>query len=164
MTPDSAIFIREFKPEDAIAFRALNEEWIGRYFTLEPKDRSYLGDPQGTILDHGGKIFVAVKDDEPIGCCALLALAPGEYEVSKMAVTESFQSHGIGRRLLERIVAEARAAGAHRLSLETNKKLEAAIRLYESFGFRHLPLDRIVPSPLTRADVYMELYLDKMRD
>lgn len=113
MTPDSAIAVREFKPRDAIAFRELNEEWIGRYFTLEPEDRTYLGDPQGTILDRGGKISVAVKNDEPIGCCALLALAPGEYEVTKMAVTESFQRYGIGRHLLERTIAEARAAGAH---------------------------------------------------
>ena len=76
-----------------------------------------------------------------------------------MAVTESHRRAGIGRRLLEKAVEEARASGAHRLYLETNRKLVNAIRLYESLGFRHLPPQRITPSPYARADVYMELYL-----
>jgi GNAT superfamily N-acetyltransferase len=66
---------------------------------------------------------------------------------------------GIGRILLERTIAEARAAGAHRLYLETNQKLVVAIGLYQSVGFRHLPAERVVPSPYARANVHMELYL-----
>ena len=49
--------------------------------------------------------------------------------------------------------------GATRLYLETNWKLETAIKLYESLGFEHLPPERIVPSPYARADVYMERHL-----
>ena len=100
---------------------------------------------------------------QPIGCCALLAMVPGEFEVAKMAVTESSQRSGVGRRLLETTIAEARSAGAHRLYLETNRKLAAAIRLYEALGFRHLPPERVVPSEYTRANVYMELYLGEVR-
>jgi GNAT superfamily N-acetyltransferase len=157
--PGTELIIREFRPGDEAAFRKLNEEWIIRYFALEPKDESSLADPQRTILEHGGRIFLAVRDGQPIGCCALLAMAPGEFEVAKMAVTESSQRSGIGRHLLEKAIAEARASGAHRLYLETNRKLIGAIRLYESLGFRHLPPERIVISPYARADVYMELYL-----
>jgi GNAT superfamily N-acetyltransferase len=76
-----------------------------------------------------------------------------------MAVTESMRRNGIGRQLLEKTISEARAMEAHRLYLETNKTLVGAIRLYESVGFRHVPAERIVPSPYARADVYMELYL-----
>jgi GNAT superfamily N-acetyltransferase len=76
-----------------------------------------------------------------------------------MAVTESSQGAGVGRRLLEAAIAEARAAGARRLYLETNRKLGPAIRLYESMGFRHLPPERVVPSPYVRSDVSMELIL-----
>jgi putative acetyltransferase len=153
------VTIREFIPGDEAAFRSLNEEWIIRYFTLEPKDKASLADPKGTILDSGGRIFLAVSDGEPVGCCALLAMAPGEFEVAKMAVTAKCQGSGIGRLLLEKVISEARAAGAHRLYLETNRKLVSAIHLYESVGFRHLPPERIVPSPYARADVYMELDL-----
>ena len=158
--PGAELTIREFTAGDGVAFRKLNEEWIVRHFALEPKDEISLADPQGTILDRGGRIFLALRGCQPVGCCALLAMAPGEFEVAKMAVTESSQGAGIGRRLLEKVIAEARASGARRLYLETNRKLAPAIRLYESLGFRHLPPERIVPSPYARADVHMELYLD----
>ena len=159
-TPQTELTIREFTPGDEAAFRRLNEEWIVRYFVLEPKDEASLADPQGTILDRGGRIFLAVRDNQAVGCCALLAIAPGEFEVAKMAVTERCQGAGIGRSLLERAIAEARDSGAHRLYLETNRKLSAAIRLYESLGFRHIPPERIVPSPYARSNVSMERYLD----
>ena len=141
--------------------RSAFESFAGTHrITLEPKDEVSLADPGRTILDRGGRIFLAVRDSQPVGCCALLAMAPGEFEVAKMAVTESFQGAGIGRRLLERAITEARAAGAHRLYLETNRKLVTAVRLYESLGFQHLPHERVVPSCYARTDVYMELYLD----
>jgi putative acetyltransferase len=155
------LVIREFVPGDEIAFRRLNEEWIVRYFTLEPKDEEALADPWRTILEPGGRIFFAVRQGQTVGCCALLARGPGEYEVAKMAVTESARRGGVGRGLLETAIAEARTSGARRLYLETNRRLTPAIRLYESLGFRHLPPARIVPSPYARADVYMELLLQE---
>lgn len=160
MTPQTEVTIREFRRGDEEAFRTLNEEWIVRHFALEAKDRASLSDPKGAILERGGKILMAVRNHQPVGCCALLATVPGEFEVAKMAVTESCRRAGIGRRLLEAVIAEARALGARRLYLETNRTLEGAIRLYESMGFRHIPPDQIVPSPYARANVYMELLLD----
>jgi putative acetyltransferase len=159
-TPQTELTIREFRPGDESAFQKLNEEWITRYFAIEPREAELLADPQGTILDRGGRIFLAIRDGQPIGCCALLAIAPGEFEVAKMTVAESFRGSGIGRSLLEKVIAEARALGARRLYLETNQKLTPAIRLYESLGFRHLPPERIVPSPYARANVYMELFIE----
>jgi GNAT superfamily N-acetyltransferase len=151
--------IREFLPGDELAFRRLNEEWIVRYFALEPKDVEALDNPR-RILDHGGRIYFAVRGSEPVGCCALISIGGREYEVAKMAVTPSCQGAGVGRGLLETVVAEARAAGAARLYLETNHALMPAIRLYESVGFRHLPPERVVPSQYARADVYMELVME----
>ena len=151
--------IREFQAGDEVAFRRLNEEWIVREFVLEPKDQYSLTDPQGTILDHGGRIFFAVRDGETVGCCALVAMEPGEFEVAKMAVTRTAQGGGIGRQLIEKVVQEAKASGVKRLYLETNHKLTPALRLYEAVGFRPLPPDRIVASPYARADVFLELWL-----
>jgi putative acetyltransferase len=158
-TTDITLAFREFQPGDEAVFQRLNEEWIVRHFALEPKDRASLANPQETILEPGGRIFFAVMGDEIVGCCALMAIGPGEFEVSKMAVTESCRRAGIGRRLLEKTIAEARDSGARRLYLETNRKLTPAIRLYETIGFRHLPPEQVVPSPYARADVYMELSL-----
>jgi GNAT superfamily N-acetyltransferase len=84
-------------------------------------------------------------------------MSPGEYELAKMAVTASAQGTGVGRKLLESVIAEARKAGATRLFLETNRMLTPAIRLYESCGFRHLPPERFVHSEYARSNVQMEL-------
>ena len=110
------VIIREFMEGDDVSFRRLNEEWITRYFVLEPKDEYALADPRRTILDGGGRIFFAVRNGEAVGCCALLVMDPGEFEVAKMAVAETSQRAGVGRRLLEEAIAAARAAGATRLS------------------------------------------------
>jgi putative acetyltransferase len=74
-----------------------------------------------------------------------------------MAVTENEQGRGIGRKLLEAVIACARARGYGRLYLETNGILKNAIHLYESVGFRHLAPEDIEESPYARANVYMEM-------
>jgi len=152
---DEVIF-REFQAGDETAFRRLNEEWILRYFAMEPKDEATLGDPRSTILARGGRIFLAVSGGEAIGCCALLATAPGEFELAKMAVTASCQGRGVGRRLLAAAIDAARDSGAARLFLETNDRMTPAIHLYEALGFRHF--ERTTPSPYARSNVNMEMW------
>ena len=155
----SELTIREFQPGDEVCFRTLNEEWIERYFQIEPAEAVILANPQGTILDPGGKIFFALIEDRCVGCCALRRLGDDEFEVAKMAVTPTYQGAGIGRKLLCAVIDAGRALGARRLYLETNHQLKPAIRLYESLGFRHLSPDEMIPSQYARADVYMELRL-----
>jgi GNAT superfamily N-acetyltransferase len=157
--PTTEIQIREFQPGDEAAFRNLNQEWITRYFRLEPKDEVAFSDPQGTILAFGGRIFFAVAGDQYLGCCALVRIEDGQFEVAKMAVTPASQGVGIGRRLLNAAIEAGRIAGARRLYLETNHNLLPAIRLYESMGFKRLPPNEITPSPYERANVYMEMIL-----
>ena len=158
-SPVAEISIRQFQPGDAAAFRRLNEEWITRFFRIEPNEAPILADPQGTILDKGGRIFFATGGERCVGCCALVRMNDKEFEVAKMAVEPSYQRAGIGRRLLHAAIEEARTARAKRLYLETNHVLTPAIRLYESVGFKHIDPNRITPSPYARADVYMELVL-----
>lgn len=153
------ISIRQFQPGDAAAFRRLNAEWITHFFRIEPKEELILADPQGTILDPGGRIFFATAGKRCVGCCALIRLKDKEFEVAKMAVEPLHQGAGIGRRLLLAAIEEARSVGAQRLYLETNHVLKPAIRLYESLGFTHIDTNRIIPSAYERADVYMELML-----
>ena len=152
----SDVIVREFQPADADAFFELNREWIQRYFWLEPADLEVLWQPQSAILDAGGRILMAVRNGVCIGCCALIAMGPGEYELAKMAVTPAERRHGIGRRLMSAAIALAERIGATRLYLETNHTLTGAIALYESMGFRPLPKERVRPSHYSRADVFME--------
>ena len=147
------------KGEDTTAFRTLNEEWITRYFTLETMDRETLGDPQKKILEKGGYIFMVYADDQAVGCVALIPIGNGVYELSKMAVSPELRGLGIGRRLLQHAIAEAKRIGARSLFLGSSTKLENAVHLYESVGFRHVPPENIPPMPYTRANVFMELPL-----
>jgi GNAT superfamily N-acetyltransferase len=154
------IRIRPFQPGDEPAFRRLNEAWITKHFgATEEADRAILGDPWGKVINPGGQILLVVVVGEAIACCALVPMEPGVFELAKMAVTERCQGRGIGRKLLEHTVAQARALGAHKLCLETNSKLENAIHLYETVGFRHLPPERRKPSPYSRSNVQMALDL-----
>lgn len=174
------ILLRSFQPGDERAFCALNEQWIKKYFRIEDKDREILDDPVGKILEPGGHLFLACIGAQPVGTCALIALepevyevartasgayevagkiAPGVYEVAKMAVEESYRGAGIGRAILEYAIAEAARLGARRLYLETNSRLANAIHLYEAVGFRHLDPQHVTPSPYNRANVFMEMLL-----
>ncbi len=153
------IAFRLFQHGDADAFRTLNEEWIARYFSLEEPDHVQLDDPEDHILRTGGQIAMALLGEERVGCCALVFVRPGVFELAKMAVSERYRGHGIGRRLLEFTIAHAKELGAHTLELASNTKLANAIHLYESLGFRQLPPERTEPSPYARANIFMELHL-----
>jgi putative acetyltransferase len=152
--------IRSLTPDDdATAFRTLNEEWITRYFTLEAKDRETLDDPVNSILLKGGHIFMAYAGAEPVGCVALIPMRDGVYELSKMAVSPHLRGRGIGRRLLQHALVQAKCLGANSLFLGSNTRLKDAVHLYESVGFRHVKPEALPPMPYSRADVFMEMPL-----
>ncbi len=153
------VTIRPFQPGDGETFRTLNEEWIIRYFHLEPKDREVLGDPQTYILNPGGAILMAMVDGVAAGCCALQVMSDQTLEISKMAVSPAYQGIGIGKKLMQAIIEEGRRKGARRLYIETNDKLSPAVTLYSSCGFLPVPGDRLKPSPYARANVHLELWL-----
>jgi GNAT superfamily N-acetyltransferase len=156
----SAIEIRSLAPgDDTTAFRTLNEEWITRFFTLEEKDRETLNNPVGSILLKGGYIFMAFAGGEAVGCVALIPMRDGIYELSKMAVSPHLRGRGIGRRLLQHAITEARSIGARSLFLGSNTRLKNAVQLYESVGFRHVEPENLPPMPYSRADVFMEMPL-----
>jgi putative acetyltransferase len=153
------LHLRTFRPGDEEPFRRLNEDWIRAHFAIEPEDAAILADPHHHILAPGGQICVVELDGAVIGCCALVPMAPGEFELVKMTVSEAARGHGVGRRLLAFAIDTAQRMGARRIRLESNKRAAAAVHLYEELGFRHLP-EPLHASKFARADVFMELPLD----
>ncbi len=150
----SPALILPFEPRHAAAWAALNLAWLKEGgFAVEAKDRRVIDDPIGAILAPGGHIFMVQQDGQALGCCALMAMADGGFEVAKMTVTPAARGQGLSRRLLEACEAEARAASAHRLYLESASSLTVARALYRSFGFVDLPPR---DTPYARADVFME--------
>ena len=143
-----------YRPDHAAAWVALNEYWIldGGY-AIEAKDRWVLDDPEGAILSKGGVIFMAERDGQAVGCCSLMVMDDGGYEVGKMAVAADAQGLGLGHKLLDACETHARGRAAPRLYLETNASQTHAIALYRRFGFVDLPPR---PTPYARCNVWME--------
>lgn len=133
-------------------FKRFNEAWITKYFELEDIDRKLFSDPYTYIIKPGGEIFTALVDGEPGGVCALaISNNPAyDYELEKLAVTPTMQGLGLGRRLVDAVINEARKRGGRTLYIETNTKLPPAIHLYETSGFRKIPLKETV---FKRVDV-----------
>ncbi|MBJ7320551.1 MAG: GNAT family N-acetyltransferase [Brevundimonas sp.] len=148
-----SVAIVDYRSDHAAAWARLNEAWLAEGgFAIEAKDLRSIDDPHGVFIAGGGRIFIAERDGEAVGCCALICIPDG-FEVSKMTVTPAARGLGLARCLLEACEAAAREAEAMHLYLETNSALTPAIALYESFGFIHLPPR---PTPYARADVFME--------
>lgn len=154
--PDEAIDIIAFRPGDGPVFKVLNEEWLNKYFTVEPADTVMLGDPQAEIIDRGGSIFFIRLQGSIVGTAALIKLDDTAFELAKMAVTASAQGRGLGKRLLEHAIAYAEREGARKLVLYTSRKLLPALHLYHRHGFVEVPLDH---SGYERAEVKMERVL-----
>jgi len=142
---------------DADAFRTLNEEWISKWFRLEEKDIATLSDPAGKIVAPGGQVYVATEGEQILGAGALIRFGDGIYELSKMAVAPETRGKGIGRKLILYMLDQARALGAHTVFLGSSKRLENAVHLYESVGFRHVPSSELPEMKYDRADVFMKI-------
>jgi len=140
------------------AFKALNEQWISTYFKMEEADYKALDNPQTYILDRGGKIFVALYENKPVGVCALIKMDEPDYdfELAKMAVSPKIQGKNIGWLLGQAIVQAAKDSGASKIYLESNTILKPAINLYQKLGFVKV-VGR--STPYARCNIQMELKL-----
>ncbi len=158
----SAVQIVAYQPEYAAAFKALNEQWISSYFTMEEADHKSLDDPQGYILDKGGSILVALFNNEAVGVCALMAMNDGvhDFELAKMAVSPAAQGKSIGWLLGQAALDKAAELGASRVYLESNTILKPAISLYHKLGFQ-----KIVgyPTPYQRCNIQMAVDISQRK-
>lgn len=108
------------------------------HFSLEPAD-----------VAPGAGIFVVVRRaGRPVGCGALRTLrepallrelGPRVGELKRMFVAPDVRGLGIGRELLGRLEAEARALGLTRIVLETGTRQAEALALYRRAGFTGIP-------------------------
>jgi putative acetyltransferase len=94
--------------------------------------------PLEQIGEAGLRLFSARDADGVLlGVGALKPIGAGHGEVKSMRTAPAALGRGIGRAMLDFIIAKARAMGMNRLSLETgNSRLfNAANHLYLSHGF-----------------------------
>ena len=149
--------VEPYQPEHALAYEELNRTWLVDNGLIEPADEPQLTNPDETIIDPGGQIFVALENGSVIGTCAVVPHGPGEFELVKLAVAPSAQGRGIGTQLVEASLNFARHHGAQRVTLLSSSRLPAALKLYERTGFKYAPLP--TTNPYATADVHMILDL-----
>lgn len=102
-----APILRRAEPTDAAAMHALLEVFVARGLLLPRSVEQVLG----TIPD----FMVAVEDGRVVGTVALRIYSAELAEVSALAVAEHLHGYGIGRRLVEAVISNARGLGLRRL-------------------------------------------------
>lgn len=99
------------------------------------------------------RFFTLREDGVLLGCGALKRLEPGHGEIKSMRTADGALGRGVGKFLLDHIVAMARSEGMTRLSLETGstEQFAAANRLYDREGFERCgPFGAYRDTPFTR--------------
>lgn len=152
---DNNIIIEPFTTKDTKKFSILNQEWLTKYFTIEPIDELVLNNPTENIIEKGGHIIMAKVRGETVGTAALIPKNKTEIELCRMAVSPNYQRIGIGKRLLQEAIQIAESLSYKSVILYSNTKLIPAINLYKQFGFKDVKLEEGVI--YNRANIKMKL-------
>ncbi len=115
---------------------------------LYPAESNHLLDI-GALTRPEVKFLVARLHGQAVGCGAVVQSADWA-ELKRMFVSPAARGRNIGRLLLMRLEAIARAIGVTRLRLETGIKQPEALGLYRSAGFVEIgPFGAYGPDPLS---------------
>jgi ribosomal protein S18 acetylase RimI-like enzyme len=80
----------------------------------------------------------AVRDRLRLASETMVAVAPTELYLARIAVAPSFRRSGVARWLMEQLESTARARGSDRVVLEVSPVHEAAVAMYASCGYHEL--------------------------
>ncbi|HEY0565122.1 MAG TPA: GNAT family N-acetyltransferase [Terriglobales bacterium] len=127
--------------------------WLGLDLCFQGFERELATLPGDYAASKRGAIFIAEVDGEAVGCAALHPCF-GEHdgthicEVKRFFVRSGARGMGIGRQLLDRVMARARELGYTHMRLDTiPSKMRDAVALYERSGFYEIGAYRPNPAP-----------------
>ena len=110
-----------------------------------------LRDPLKKYGPPSGDLMLAYWEDEIAGCIALTKTKEhGACEMKRLYVKPNFRKNKIGKMLVEDLLKSARERNYRIMRLDTFLKLQAAVKLYEQFGFKNIspyydnPLEGVV--------------------
>ena len=109
--------------------------------------------PIDGLRDAAIRFFTLREHGVLLGCGALKRLEPGHGEIKSMRTANAALGRGVGKAMLDHLVATARCEAMTRLSLETGStdQFAAALRLYSKEGFEAGgPFGDYADTPFTR--------------
>ena len=127
-------------------------DFLGEPLDGEGLDRDIARWPEAYDGARGVMLVVVDPAGAIVGTAAVRLLEPGVGELKRMWIRPPHQGRGLGRPLLDACLAEARSLGCHRLRLDSEPRLAAAVHLYRSAGFTEIADYNGNP----RADLWME--------
>jgi GNAT superfamily N-acetyltransferase len=133
-------------------------KWLNVDLCFQGFDRELATLPDA-YAPPGGRLLLVGATGQAFGCVALRALGGGPMrtgEVKRLFVQPAARRGGWGRRLVDALIAEARAIGYGELKLDTLDWMTDARRLYAQVGFRACA--PYYPNPLSGV-VYMAMTL-----
>ena len=123
------IRIRPMTPEDAVQVHRVEEACFSVPWSLESFQ---------DIFRFGENYYLTAWDGEQIvGFIGLMAVA-GEGDITNVAVLPSYRKQGIGDSLVREMLTVAKEKKICKIMLEVRASNEAAIHLYEKYGFEFL--------------------------
>ena len=130
--------------------------WLGINLCFQNFDKELAGLP-GDYAPPDGRLMFAYDNEQLAGCVALRKIGEGVCEMKRLFVRPDFRGKGLGRKLTEGIVEEARRIGYQRIRLDTlPPKMNIAIGVYRSLGFKEI--EAYYDNPVAGA-TFMELEL-----
>lgn len=151
--------IRAASAEDIAAVKTLFLEYLqfvtdylGQDLSFQGTEKEFADFPQTYT-----SLFLAKRGNTPLGAVGLKPLNPDIIELKRLYVAPQGRGLGLGYRLSEQVVEDARAKGHTYLYLDTDPGLIHANAVYEALGFKNVA--QYYDNPLAGQSRYMRLAL-----
>ena len=135
-------------------FRRMLDEDVPRVMQIEKLGHAFPW-TEGIFRDciRVGYVCVVFEEDNEIIAYGVMSVAAGEAHVFNVAVDIKRRNQGLGRKVMEYLMEDARARKAQSLFLEVRPSNIAAVNLYESLGFNQIGIRKdYYPHPNGRED------------
>ena len=103
---------------------------------VEGRSNRDITDIENKYRDNAVFYLALNEKNKIVGMVGLLEVDEQKSKLTKFYILNEARGKGLGVALLEKVIAFAKSRKRNYIYLETNQQLEAAIHLFEKFGFK----------------------------